>query len=40
MHEFVKWQLDARSCNITTIIHKCSRLTDYHVIVVGEELGL
>lgn len=29
-----------RICNVTTIMHKRPRLTDVHVIVVGEELGL
>jgi len=28
-----------RICNITTIMHKRPRLTDVHVIVVGEEIG-
>ncbi len=28
-----------RICNITTIMHKRPRLTDVHVIIVGEELG-
>lgn len=36
----VDCQSPTRICNITTIIHKCPRLTNYHVIVVGEELGL
>ena len=28
-----------RICNVTTILRKCSPLTETHVIVVGEELG-
>lgn len=30
----------SRICNITTILHKRPRLTNFHVIVVGEDLGL
>jgi hypothetical protein len=29
-----------RICNVTTIMHKRPKMTDVHVIVVGEELGL
>jgi len=29
-----------RICNITTIMHKCPKRTDVHIIVVGENLGL
>ncbi len=36
----VDCQGPTRICNITTIMHKKPRLTDVHVIVVGEELGL
>jgi hypothetical protein len=36
----VDCQGPTRICNITTIMHKRPRLTDVHVIVVGEELGL
>lgn len=36
----VDCQGPSRICNITTIIHKRPRLTDVHVIVVGENLGL
>ena len=36
----VDCQGPTRICNITTIIHKRPRLTDFHVIVVGEQLGL
>ena len=36
----VDCQGPSRICNITTIMHKKPRLTDVHVIVVGEELGL
>lgn len=28
-----------RLCNVTTVIHKCPRDADYHVIIVGEEMG-
>ena len=28
-----------RSCNITTIMHKRPLKSDYHIIIVGEELG-
>ena len=36
----VDCQGPTRICNITTILHKKPRQTDFHVIVVGEELGL
>lgn len=36
----VDCQGPTRICNITTIVHKKPRLTDVHVIVVGEDLGL
>ncbi len=36
----VDCQGPTRICNITTIMHKKPRLTDVHVIVVGEALGL
>lgn len=36
----VDCQVPTRICNITTIIHKRPRLTDFHVIIVGEQLGL
>jgi L-lactate utilization protein LutB len=36
----VDCQGPTRICNITTIVHKRPRMTDMHVIVVGEELGL
>lgn len=36
----VNCQGPSRICNITTIVHKRPRLTDVHVIVVGENLGL
>lgn len=36
----VDCQGPSRICNITTIVHKRPRLTDVHVIVVGENLGL
>ncbi|VBB09051.1 Hypothetical protein LUCI_4337 [Lucifera butyrica] len=36
----VDCQGPTRICNITTIMHKRPRMTDVHVIVVGEELGL
>jgi hypothetical protein len=36
----VDCQGPSRICNITTIMHKKPRLTDVHVIVVGENLGL
>jgi L-lactate utilization protein LutB len=36
----VDCQGPSRICNITTIIHKRPRLTDFHVIIVGEQLGL
>ncbi len=36
----VDCQGPTRICNITTIMHKRPKLTDVHVIVVGEELGL
>ncbi|MDR3560613.1 MAG: lactate utilization protein [Negativicutes bacterium] len=36
----VDCQGPTRICNITTIMHKRPKLTDVHVIVVGEDLGL
>lgn len=36
----VDCQGPTRICNITTILHKRPRLTDFHVIIVGEQLGL
>lgn len=36
----VDCQGPTRICNITTIIHKRPLLTDFHVIIVGEQLGL
>ena len=36
----VDCQGPTRICNVTTIMHKRPRLTDIHVIVVGEQLGL
>ncbi len=36
----VDCQGPTRICNIMTVMHKRPRLTDMHVIVVGEELGL
>ncbi len=36
----VDCQGPTRICNITTIMHKRPLMTDVHVIVVGEELGL
>lgn len=29
----------SRLCNITTVISRCPPLTDFHVVLVGEELG-
>jgi L-lactate utilization protein LutB len=29
----------ARICNVTSILHKCPRFTEIHVILVGEALG-
>lgn len=37
--ECMDCQGPTRICNATTILHKRPRLTDIHVIVVGEELG-
>ena len=31
--------VDSRICNVTTIIHRRPRDADYHVIIVGEEMG-
>lgn len=28
-----------RICNVTTVIHRCPENADYHVILIGEELG-
>ncbi len=28
-----------RDCNITSIIHRCPEEADFHVIIIGEELG-
>jgi L-lactate utilization protein LutB len=36
----VDCQLPTRICNITTVMHKRPKMTDVHVIVVGEVLGL
>ncbi|MDR3590418.1 MAG: lactate utilization protein [Negativicutes bacterium] len=36
----VDCQGPTRICNITTIMHKRPKMTDVHVIVVGEDLGL
>ncbi|HWR39613.1 MAG TPA: lactate utilization protein [Patescibacteria group bacterium] len=36
----VDCQGTSRICNVTTIMHKRPRVTDIHVIVVGEDLGL
>ena len=36
----VDCQGPTRICNILTVMHKKPRLTDIHVIVVGEDLGL
>ena len=36
----VDCQGPSRICNILTVMHKKPRMTDIHVIVVGEELGL
>lgn len=37
--ECVDCRNTTRICNITTVISRCPTLTDFHVVVVGEELG-
>lgn len=37
--ECMDCQGPARICNVTTILNKCPRLTEIHVLLVGEALG-
>lgn len=37
--ECMDCQGPTRICNVTTIMNKCPRLTEIHVVVIGEDLG-